>query len=648
MMSKPISILIVDDNPDDRAQVRRLLLLGSERQLLLSEAETGASAVAACLTDPHGPPGCVILDYNLPDADAPEVLAALRAPSGLMVCPILVLTGKDDFGSRRGHEVLRAGAQDYLNKTWMNAEILARALDIAIERHRLAKEAQEREAALRDSEIRLRLALQASDTGLWTWELLSDVVTWSPECYAIHGMVQGEFALTGTAFFQLVYAEDRRRVEETVRTAMATRAPYECEFRIVRPSGELVWVANRGRATYGADGQPLSILGTLMDITRRKRAEEALRDADRRKDEFLATLAHELRNALAPLPMGLVALSRIATEQDSERIRAMMQRQLGHLIRLVDDLLDVARISSGKVELVRRRIELRHVVESAVEASSPLLDAAQHTLAVRLPEQPLWLDGDLTRLAQVLSNLLNNAAKYTPAGGRVELTAEARAGEVAIVIKDNGYGIPREMLSRVFDLFTQVNQTLSKAQGGLGIGLSLVRGLVGLHGGQVTAASAGPGQGSAFTVRLPLIATPAAELGVAEARAAAPGRRLRVLVIDDNVDAADSIAEVLLMYGHDARAVYNGKDALLTAPLFMPQVVFMDIGLPSMDGYEVARRFRADPRLSGAVLVALTGWGSDEDRELSLAAGFEHHLTKPADPTGVENLLARISLEAMR
>ncbi len=641
MSAAVLAVFIIDDNPDDRAEVRQLLLRGSPRRYRFTEADSAQQALV-CLAQSGELPDCIILDFHLPDRDAIEVLTALRGGEPLTSCPVLVLTGGG--GAQHGPELLRAGAQDYLNKAWLNPELLTRAVDHTIERYQLACAAREREAALQKSEERLRLALQASSTGMWTWDVQSDAVSWSPECFALLGLPEGGSAGSGADFFRRIHADDLPRVQAAVQTALAEHALYECEFRVARPDGELLWVANRGRGTYDAAGRPLSLTGTVTDISRRKRAEEALLESDRRKDEFLATLAHELRNPLAPLRMGLIALGRAAPGQDTSRLRAMMERQLGSLVRLIDELLDVSRIISGKVELVRERLALQRVFEAALETSRPLIEAAGHTLVVRLPEAPLWLDGDLTRLSQVLSNLLNNAAKYTPAGGRIELGAEARGGELFIRVIDNGCGIPQDMLTRVFEIFTQVDRTLARAQGGLGVGLSLVRGLVALHGGQVTAHSEGPGRGSTFVLRLPLAAAPIA----AEVASASPGPSRgpsrRVLVVDDNVDAADSLAEVLQLSGHTVRAVYSGSAALAAARELRPELIFLDIGLPDLSGHQVARQLRAEPQLAGVVLVALTGWGTAEDRQLSQAAGFDHHLTKPAEPAAVDELLGRLPL----
>lgn len=378
----------------------------------------------------------------------------------------------------------------------------------------------------------------------------------------------------------------------------------------------------------------------------------SLREADHRKDEFLATLAHELRNPLAPIRNGLEILRRSGQLVGSAaRARDMMERQLAHMVRLVDDLLDVSRISRGKVDLRLSPLRVQAVLDHALEASRPAIDHGGHTLALQVPAQPLTVCGDLTRLAQVVSNLLNNAAKYTPSGGRIELAARAEGAHAVIQVTDNGTGISVEMLPRVFDLFAQVDRTLARAQGGLGIGLSLARQLVGLHGGEILAESAGLGLGSRFTVRLPLAeATPEPQQPTAghEPSGADPAGRppgamppARVLVVDDNVDGAESLALMLGLLGHEVRTVHDGTAALQAAAQWCPEVVLLDIGLPGMSGYEVAQSLRSQRPGPDLTLVAVTGWGSQEDQRRSAEAGFDHHLTKPVEASALEAVLDR-------
>ncbi|MBP3955537.1 response regulator [Gemmata sp. G18] len=379
----------------------------------------------------------------------------------------------------------------------------------------------------------------------------------------------------------------------------------------------------------------------LLEETRR--TADALREADRRKDEFLATLAHELRNPLAPIRNGLQILSLAQSADTSARARAMMERQLGHMVRLVDDLLDISRVTSGKVQLRPELIEVRTAVEMALEASRPAIEAGKHSLTVRVPDERLWLRADPTRIAQVIGNLLTNAAKYTHDGGKIDVSVEREGGFVAVRVKDTGLGIPAEMLPRVFDLFTQVGKHLDRAQGGLGIGLSLVKRLVEMHGGEVTVESPGADRGSTFAVRLPLApdapVVPASNSSVRAAR----GQSRRVLVVDDNADAADSLSELLALSGHKTETAQSGPEALRAAARFRPELVFLDIGLPGMDGYEVARTLRAAPGSRATVLVALTGWGTEEDRKRSAEAGFDFHLTKPVETEQLEGLLAKLA-----
>jgi PAS domain S-box-containing protein len=371
----------------------------------------------------------------------------------------------------------------------------------------------------------------------------------------------------------------------------------------------------------------------------------SLREADHRKDEFLATLAHELRNPLAPIRNGLEILRRSGQlSGTAESARDMMDRQLVHLVRLVDDLLDVSRISRGKVDLRLARITLQSVLDHALESSRPAIEASGHQLELHLPQEPLWVEGDLTRLAQVVSNLLNNAAKYTPAGGRIEVRAQSQEGRAVIQVVDNGTGICADMLPRVFDLFAQVDRTLERSQGGLGIGLSLVKKLVELHGGDICAESEGLSQGSRFTVRLPLAAAPGAPAmpvaaGTGHCAKSAPP--CRVLVCDDNVDGAESLALMLGLLGHEVRTVHDGPQALAAVAGWRPDVALLDIGLPGLSGYEVAQRLRQDPTLAGLVLVAVTGWGTEDDQRRSAQAGFDHHLTKPVEAAALEAVLAR-------
>jgi len=372
-------------------------------------------------------------------------------------------------------------------------------------------------------------------------------------------------------------------------------------------------------------------------LEQRARAEESLRLADQRKDEFLATLGHELRNPLAPLLSGLHLLkSAAAKDPVIARVTNVMGRQITHLVTLVDDLLEVSRITRGVIGLHCQPHDVAFVVESAVDNSRPTIDAAGHNLIVEMPDAPIIVFGDAVRLTQVFSNLLTNAAKYTNAGGEIRLSVRRDGGQVEVSVKDNGIGIPAEHLGSVFDMFMQVDRSSRRAQGGLGIGLTLVNSLVAMHGGSVAARSAGPGAGSEFIVRLPVLADSQAH--VAESPPPATIPPLRILVVDDNRDAAETLGALLATLGGTISLVHSGREALEKVEEFRPDVVLLDIGMPEMDGYEVARRIRATPQ-ADVLIIALTGWGQEQDYRQSRAAGVDHHLVKPPDMEKLRALL---------
>jgi PAS domain S-box-containing protein len=446
--------------------------------------------------------------------------------------------------------------------------------------------------------------------------------------------------------------EDRPFVRDHVMAALTGgAAEWEGELRLHQPDGRApLPVYFKGFAVRDADGHNIGLATITRDITAQKRSEDELRriaadlsEADHRKSEFLATLAHELRNPLAPIRTGLDLLRMAPRDPEATaRVHAMMDRQLGHLIHLVDDLLDIARITRGKIELKREAVDLKVVVQMALETSAALIESHGHRLEVELPDEPLPLEADVTRMVQVLSNLLNNAAKYTPAGGSVTLAVWREDGHAVVAVSDTGIGIPPDAIGSVFEMFTQVRGSLDRAQGGLGIGLSLVRRLVELHGGRVSAFSAGRGNGSTFTVRLPLHpgsphARPAGTNGEHHTQPPAP---LRVLVVDDNADAADSLVALLEALGHTTVVARDGPQGLRLALEARPDLVLLDIGLPGMSGYEVARAIRRRQGLRQIVLIALTGWGAQSDQEQSHEAGFDQHLTKPVSLEALEQALA--------
>lgn len=393
----------------------------------------------------------------------------------------------------------------------------------------------------------------------------------------------------------------------------------------------------------GAEGGPVvRLLSTSRDITGRKQAEEALREADRLKDEFLATLAHELRNPLAPIS-NAARILQLSDSQD-EYVRTasdMMERQVGQMVRLVDDLLDVSRISRGTIQLRLGHIEVSSIVQHVVEAAADACEAKKLVLTVTLSPTPLYVDADPTRLAQIVGNLLNNAVKFSNEGGAIWLSTSSEADEVLIRLRDNGIGIAEAQLSRIFDMFGQVDTSLERPQSGLGIGLTLVRRLVEMHGGTINVASAGLGTGSDFVVRLPL-ATLKPALPVEQRSGPRASKSRRVLVVDDNVDSAKSLSMLLRINGHETRLAHDGMDAIAEAERFQPELVLLDLGLPKLNGYEVASRLREQSWAREIILVALTGWGQDEDRRKTTNAGFNRHLVKPIDFATLSELLAEI------
>ena len=890
-------VVVIDDSPDDRAEVRRLLLRGSERRYQFVEAETGAAGVRTAL-DADDPPDCVVLDYNLPDMDAVEVLAALAGADGLTACPVVVLTGT--VGHEQTRAVLRAGAQDYLGKGWMTPESLTRAVENAIERWAMACELQNRDAALRETNQQLQLSLSVGRALTFIWDIPSneirrlqgigsflDATTGRPDtfeelCAKVHPDDRDNFERrvrqaierpgreyandyrvvgpdgsvrwindTGRVEFsgdekplrlvglatditerkqaeqarhemernyralaaasseiayrmsadwstmlpldgrQLVASSDQPlgdwawldqnlpcdehpRVRQAISEAIARKTLFELEHRVRRPDGSIGWTLSRavpildeneeviawfgaasditarkraeqaladrtellngvlegptdvifvkdlnGRVLLAnaacaavltstseqvvgktveellppdlaaatrqheeaviAGGTPIQLeewflvagearvfltlkaplrdggsrvvglLGISRDITERKRAEEALRDnavaladLDRRKNAFLATLSHELRDPLGVI-LSAVHLLRL-TSQDRAAVEkgcARMERQVALLIRLIDDLMDVSRINEDKLTLRTERLNLATVAQSALETSRRVIDQRGHTVTVVLPPQPIEVDGDATRLAQVVSNLLTNAAKYSDPGSPIVLTVERQRDVAAVAVRDRGIGIAPADLRRVFELFAQVGGAAHLAQGGLGIGLHLVERVVELHGGSIEARSDGLGHGSEFLVRLPLASSEARTERPPDhdVLSPSPSRRYRILVADDNEDAVITLALLLRHLGHDVRTAENGAQAVAVATTFQPEVALLDIGMPELDGHEACRRIRAQPGGDTMVLVAVSGWGQDEDKRRARDAGFQHHLVKPVDPAALTELL---------
>jgi len=512
-----------------------------------------------------------------------------------------------------------------------------------------------RQEQLRTSETRFRSLVVATAQVVWTAAPDGLVVEDSPTWRAFTGQTFEEGK--GWGWLAAIHPEDRRRVENAWSNAVAQRTNFAVEYRLRRPDGSYSWMIARGTPVLNGDGSVREWIGANTDISERKRAEvererllvvaeQARAEAEaasRGKDDFLSMLSHELRNPLAPIRPALKVLRLIGpAEPRLHRAQDMIDRQVQHMTRLLDDLLDVSRITRGKVALTKARVALRETVLQAVDAARLLTEQKGQELRFDLPESGVWVDGDEVRLTQILTNLLDNAAKFTLTGGTITVQLRTEHDEAVLSVRDTGVGIAPEALARIFDLFTQEDATSDRQQGGLGIGLTLVRRLVELHGGRVEAGSPGRGHGSEFVVRLPLARPTMPPVGTEErSEPPEPAATASVLLVEDNVDAAESLVMYLELRGYRVKIAPDGPTALRLAQASPPDAAIVDLGLPGMDGFEVARRLRGDVGLGKMLLVALTGYGSEEDRRRAFAAGFDAHLLKPVDPDVLHALLAR-------
>ena len=677
LIDAPINILIVDDEPKNLTVLETIL---NDPGYRLIRAESADQALLALVAHEFA---LMILDIHMPDMTGFELVQLIKQRRKTAGVPIIFLTAyyNEDHYVLEGYGT---GAVDYLQKP-VNPTILRSKVAVFAELHRRTRESlvanraltaevaerrrvqeqlvalndelerrvDERTAelsqantALRDSESRLRLAQAAGGVGVWDWDPATGDIWWSDTMWTVYGIAPLPRNEILAAWRMLLHPDDRDRVVDQRRQILEANVTTEFrdEFRIVRPDGETRWIEAVARLDAGEAGRPPRMSGMAVDITERKKASEALREADRRKDEFLAMLAHELRNPLAPI-RNAVAILRQPTREigDTAWCVDVIERQCRHLTRLVDDLLDVSRVSRGKIKIQRTLLDLGKVIQQAVETSRPLIDARRHTLTIALPPEPLHVLGDLTRLGQVVSNLLNNAAKYTDEGGDIRLSLEAEPGQptmAVIRVRDNGRGLDAAALENLFELFFQVDGNLDRSDGGLGIGLSLVRTLVEMHDGNVEAKSPGRGNGSEFTVRVPCVPSPANSGPAAAANnGTSATRSIRILVVDDNRDSAESIAKLLELWGHKILLAHDGHTAVEIALAERPEVVLLDIGLPGLNGYRACQAMRQHG-MTEELIVAMTGYGQEEDRRLSLESGFDRHLVKPIDLRTVERLLA--------
>jgi PAS domain S-box-containing protein len=650
-------ILLADDNADMRAYIKRILEEGGYQVQALANGRQALDAVRAA-AGAGRLPDLVLSDVMMPELDGFALLAALRADPVTSGVVVLLLSAR--AGEEARLEGLAAGADDYLVKPFGARELRAR-VDGAVTLARQRAEAARREQALRiDIETAHdRAALLRSQTHA---AALFEQTTVGMAQAGLDGIllnVNQRYAdmiglpredIVGRRVDAFLHPEDAADNRALFASLVAEGTPYELENRFLRPDGGVLWVGKTVSLVRGSDGGPATVLAVYMDITGRKQAEAALHDAARRKDEFLAMLAHELRNPLAPIRaaaemMGVAQLDAARSRRTSE----IIGRQVRHMTALIDDLLDVSRVTRGLVEIDRKPQDVGAIVANAVEQVRPLIAAQRHQLLTELDPAGGRVLGDEKRLVQILTNLLNNAAKYTPPGGVIHLRSEVEPDCVHVIVRDSGIGIARELRARVFDLFAQAERTPDRSQGGLGLGLALVKNLVELHGGRVACHSEGLGKGSTFIIELPRLAEAETAAGAPPAavreRAGGP---LDILVVDDNADAAFMLKILLEQWGHQVRVEHDALRALDSAARKAPDVALLDIGLPGLDGNALARRLRAEAGTAATSLVAITGYGQALDRQRALEAGFDHHLVKPVDTATLLAVLDRVAQIDMR
>jgi PAS domain S-box-containing protein len=500
------------------------------------------------------------------------------------------------------------------------------------------------EQALRESEERFRTLADSSPVLIWVNGL--EGCEFVNRAYLDYLQIQPA-EVKESNWQRFIHPDDRDGYVNAYRDAFANRETFIAQCRFRRFDGEYRWVKSVGLPRFSGSGEFLGYVGCTLDITDIKEAEERLREDDRRKDDFLALLAHELRNPLAAICTGLEVMSLAADPAQLSQVRAMMERQSRQLVAMVDDLLEISRITRGKLELHKTRVTLADIVESAIETARPAIDQARHELSVEVPDEKLEMEGDPNRLSQILSNLLGNAAKFTPDGGHIRLTLEKHEDEALLAVRDSGIGIPAAMQDKIFDMFAQAGHPLDRSATGLGMGLTLAKALAEMHGGTIDVHSEGAGKGSEFRVRLPLAPIPADETPPDEVPVRAevgPGvaglARRRVLIVDDNLDAAQMLHMLVEGLGGDVRTAPDGAQAVTIASDFRPEIVLMDLGMPRMNGYDAAGYIRRQSWGKDMMLVALTGWGQEKDRQRIMQAGFDRHLVKPAKPEQLRELLA--------
>jgi len=622
----PAKLLLVDDRPENLTALSAALRR-PDRELLL--ARSGREALELLLADDVA---LALIDVEMPEMDGFELAELMRGAERTRTIPIIFVTAWPSEQSRvfNGYE---AGAVDFLSKP-LDTRVLNSKVDVFLELHRQRRQLVDRiaelEAVLAAVPAGVYIAREPAarriDANRFGRELMGREPDGSP---GRHG---------GFRFLR-----DGRELppgELPIRVAAGGREVRDCTVTLAFDDGTTRDLFGNATPMRSPDGVVRGAVGAFVDVSELRRAEARLLEADRRKDEFLAILSHELRNPLMPIRTSLYLLERGEAGSDTvRRAMATMTRQVQHLARLIDDLLDVTRITRGKMDLRREPMVLQEVAARAVEDHAAAAEGAGLTLTSELAPAPLRIDGDATRLAQVIGNLLGNAIKFTPAGGRVRLQVAREGAEAVVRVTDTGVGIGPEIAARLFEPFAQADHTLERSRGGLGLGLALVKLLVEMHGGRVGMRSEGDGGGAEFVVQLPLLATATAAPAPSAARQKAVTPR-RVLLVEDNPDGAEALEEAIRLMGHEVAVAHDGLSALEMAHSFRPDTLICDIGLPGIDGYELARRVSSDERLAGARLVALTGYALPQDRERVRAAGFVAHLAKPPRLDELEALLA--------
>jgi signal transduction histidine kinase/CheY-like chemotaxis protein len=675
-LNDDVKILLVDDEARNLDALESIL---ESSGCTLIRALTADQALFAILQNEFA---AIVLDIKMPGTDGLELARLIKQRKRSQHVPILFLTAH----SLDEEEVLQAygvGGVDFLSKPInpnilrskiavfadlfritrtlastvdaLNAEVAERQR--AQEELRLAKDELESRVLerttelaranreLRDNEEWLRLALAVAQVATWEWDVATGKMRWSADPEIVFGFPDGFFG-QNKRISNAAHADDISLLDTAFHHAMST-GDFEAEYRVVRPDKSTVWIADRGRIVHDSENQPSRIVGVSVDLTRRKLLEEALIESDRRKDEFLATLAHELRNPLAPVRYAVNVMGLKGPETPELRWAIdIIERQTQHMARLIDDLLDVNRITRNMLELRKEAVELSTIVSTAVEASQPAIEKNRQKLLVHLPQEPILFDADTVRLAQVFSNLLHNASKYSKqpeGGGVISLTAERDQTTVSVTVRDNGIGIAPPMLSKVFDMFTQVGRSRGQSEGGLGIGLALAKRLVEMHGGEIEARSDGLGKGSEFVVRLPVKQATREEGSPSTGPGSSSEQRTRrILIADDHPDVVESFQLMLQMMGHEVETAFDGLEVIEKAEQFRPEAIVLDIGMPGLDGLETARRIRQQPWGKRAVLIAITGWGNDDNKRESAEAGFDIHLVKPVDPMTIVSALDKI------